>query len=53
MFINFAECEEVKEAIQEKIVEVKEKDVTPPKSTSVKQEMTEDDLEDWLDSMIS
>ncbi|KAK5879823.1 hypothetical protein CesoFtcFv8_022903 [Champsocephalus esox] len=47
------ECEEVKEAIQEKIVEVKEKEVTPPKSASVKQEMTEDDLEDWLDSMIS
>ncbi|KAF3850103.1 hypothetical protein F7725_019822 [Dissostichus mawsoni] len=47
------ECEEVKEVIQEKIVEVKEKDVTPPKSASVKQEMTEDDLEDWLDSMIS
>lgn len=33
--------------------EVKDKDVTPPKSASVRQEVTEEDLEDWLDSMIS
>ncbi|CAG5928360.1 unnamed protein product [Menidia menidia] len=33
--------------------EVKVKDVTPPKSPSIRKEMTEDDLEDWLDSMIS
>lgn len=31
----------------------KDKDVTPPKSAPVRQEMTEEDLEDWLDSMIS
>ncbi|XP_051816889.1 cell death regulator Aven [Acanthochromis polyacanthus] len=48
------ECEEVKEVIKEKVeVEVKDKDVTPSKSASIKQEMTEEDLEDWLDSMIS
>ncbi|XP_068564518.1 cell death regulator Aven [Cebidichthys violaceus] len=50
-------CEQVKEVkpvlIEEKMDEVKEKDVTPPKSASVRQEMTEEDLEDWLDSMIS
>lgn len=50
-------CEEVKEVvtevIEEKMEEVKDKDVTPSKSASVKQEMTEEDLEDWLDSMIS
>ena len=39
--------------IKEKMEEVKDKDVTPPKSASIKQEMTEEDLEDWLDSMIS
>ncbi|XP_054474290.1 cell death regulator Aven [Anoplopoma fimbria] len=38
---------------EEKMDEAKDKDVTPPKSASVKQEMTEEDLEDWLDSMIS
>uniref|UniRef100_A0A3Q1FQZ8 Apoptosis, caspase activation inhibitor n=1 Tax=Acanthochromis polyacanthus TaxID=80966 RepID=A0A3Q1FQZ8_9TELE len=48
------QCEEVKEVIKEKVeVEVKDKDVTPSKSASIKQEMTEEDLEDWLDSMIS
>lgn len=47
-------CEEVvPEVIKEKMEEVKDKDVTPPKSASIKQEMTEEDLEDWLDSMIS
>ncbi|XP_071323898.1 cell death regulator Aven isoform X2 [Trachinotus anak] len=50
-------CEEMKaavpEVLEEKMEEVKDKDVTPPKSASVKQEMTEEDLEDWLDSMIS
>ena len=43
----------VPEVIKEKMEEVKDKDVTPPKSASIKQEMTEEDLEDWLDSMIS
>ncbi|XP_040919970.1 cell death regulator Aven [Toxotes jaculatrix] len=50
-------CEEMEEVepevIEEKTEEVKDKDVTPPKSASVKPEMTEEDLEDWLDSMIS
>ncbi|XP_029966320.1 cell death regulator Aven [Salarias fasciatus] len=42
-------CKEVKEEVQnEKMEEVKDKDGTP-----AKQEMTEEDLEDWLDSMIS
>ncbi|XP_069564570.1 cell death regulator Aven [Brachyistius frenatus] len=47
------EEEEEEEAIEEEEEQEEEevKDVTPPKS--VKQEMTEDDLEDWLDSMIS
>ncbi|XP_075939903.1 cell death regulator Aven isoform X1 [Anarhichas minor] len=50
-------CEQVKDMkpvlIEEKMDEVKDKDVTPPKSASARQEMTEEDLEDWLDSMIS
>nr|XP_020483841.1 cell death regulator Aven [Labrus bergylta] len=46
-------CEEVKEVVEEKMEEVKNKDVTPPQSSSVRQEVTEEDLEDWLDSMIS
>uniref|UniRef100_UPI0037E734D9 cell death regulator Aven isoform X2 n=1 Tax=Semicossyphus pulcher TaxID=241346 RepID=UPI0037E734D9 len=50
-------CEEVKEVvpevIEEKTEKVKNKDVTPPKPASVRQEVTEEDLEDWLDSMIS
>ncbi|KAM6965329.1 cell death regulator Aven [Aplochiton taeniatus] len=33
--------------------EGKEAEATPPKAVSVKQEVTEEDLEDWLDSMIS
>lgn len=49
--------EEVKEVAlevkEEKVEEVKDKDVTLPKSASVRQEVTEEDLEDWLDSMIS
>ncbi|CAI5684162.1 unnamed protein product [Oreochromis niloticus] len=52
------ECEEVKDVtakpIEEKKMEVvKDKDIAPPQSVPSKQEMTEDDLEDWLDSMIS
>ena len=43
--------EVVPEVIEEKMNDVK--DVTPPKSASIKQEITEEDLEDWLDSMIS
>uniref|UniRef100_A0A3B5AJP9 Apoptosis and caspase activation inhibitor n=1 Tax=Stegastes partitus TaxID=144197 RepID=A0A3B5AJP9_9TELE len=34
-------------------VKDKEEGITPSKPASVKQEMTEEDLEDWLDSMIS
>uniref|UniRef100_A0A1A7W728 Apoptosis, caspase activation inhibitor n=1 Tax=Iconisemion striatum TaxID=60296 RepID=A0A1A7W728_9TELE len=33
--------------------DVKDRVVTPPKSAAAKEEMTEEDLEDWLDSMIS
>ncbi|XP_005931582.1 cell death regulator Aven [Haplochromis burtoni] len=52
------ECEEVKDVtakpIEEKMMEVvKDKDIAPPQSAPSKQEMTEEDLEDWLDSMIS
>ncbi|KAF0023701.1 hypothetical protein F2P81_024331 [Scophthalmus maximus] len=46
-------CEEMKEVIEDKMEEVEDEVVTPPESASVKQEMTEEDLEDWLDSMIS
>ncbi|KAG7508751.1 hypothetical protein JOB18_023382 [Solea senegalensis] len=46
-------CENVKEVTTEEKMEVKEKDVTPPKSVEGKKDMTEEDLEDWLDSMIS
>ncbi|XP_036003145.1 cell death regulator Aven [Fundulus heteroclitus] len=46
--------EEVKEVVSEVTEEKTEDDiVTPPKSASVKETMTEEDLEDWLDSMIS
>uniref|UniRef100_A0A3Q0RVQ2 Apoptosis, caspase activation inhibitor n=1 Tax=Amphilophus citrinellus TaxID=61819 RepID=A0A3Q0RVQ2_AMPCI len=38
---------------KEKMEEVKDKDVAPPQPAPVKQEITEEDLEDWLDSMIS
>nr|XP_046230038.1 cell death regulator Aven [Scatophagus argus]XP_046230039.1 cell death regulator Aven [Scatophagus argus] len=51
--VSEKECEEVKEVMEEKMEEVKDKDVTPPKSASVRKEVTEEDLEDWLDSMIS
>ncbi|KAM4529785.1 cell death regulator Aven [Fundulus diaphanus] len=46
--------EEVKEVVSE-VTEEKAEDeiVIPPKSASVKEAMTEEDLEDWLDSMIS
>ncbi|CAJ1078322.1 cell death regulator Aven isoform X1 [Xyrichtys novacula] len=49
------ECNEVKEeAPEEKKEKMKNKDVTPPKSTPpARQTVTEEDLEDWLDSMIS
>ncbi|XP_061668949.1 cell death regulator Aven [Syngnathoides biaculeatus] len=39
--------------IEEKMEEPKDEQIAPPVSNSVKQEMTEEDLEDWLDSMIS
>ncbi|KAK2855952.1 hypothetical protein Q5P01_004687 [Channa striata] len=47
-------CEEMPvkpEAKDERTEKVK--DVTPPQSASIREEMTEEDLEDWLDSMIS
>lgn len=43
-------CEEVKEVIEEKMEEVKGNDITPPSSV---RKVTEEDLEDWLDTMIS
>ncbi|XP_037305742.2 cell death regulator Aven [Pungitius pungitius] len=50
-------CERVQEDVlvltEEKMDEVKNNDVNPPESASVRPEMTEEDLEDWLDSMIS
>ncbi|KAM8832118.1 cell death regulator Aven [Spinachia spinachia] len=46
-------CEQVPVLTEEKMDEVKDKDVNPPESALVRQEMTEEDLEDWLDSMIS
>lgn len=45
--------EAVPEVKDEKMEKVKDKDVTPPTSAPVRQEMTEEELEDWLDSMIS
>lgn len=60
MFFLSAAREEVKEVkevvlevVEEKTKEVKDKDITPPKSAPIKKEVTEEDLEDWLDSMIS
>ncbi|KAM8726538.1 cell death regulator Aven [Acanthopagrus schlegelii] len=44
-------CEEVKEVTEENVEKMK--DVTLSKCASVKKEVTEEDLEDWLDSMIS
>lgn len=46
------DCEDVKE-VTEKKETAKENDITPPESTCVRKEVTEEDLEDWLDSMIS
>ncbi|TWW68794.1 Cell death regulator [Takifugu flavidus] len=45
------DCEDVKEVTEKEVV--KGKDITPPEPTSVRKEVTEEDLEDWLDSMIS
>lgn len=45
------DCEDVKEVTEKEVVEGK--DITPPEPTSVRKEVTEEDLEDWLDSMIS
>uniref|UniRef100_A0A3Q3RCD5 Apoptosis, caspase activation inhibitor n=1 Tax=Monopterus albus TaxID=43700 RepID=A0A3Q3RCD5_MONAL len=39
--------------VQDQMETVKDKDVAHPNSPSVRQEITEEDLEDWLDSMIS
>lgn len=50
----FPDCEDVKEVTEEEEEEMaKENDITPPESASVRKEVTEEDLEDWLDSMIS
>ncbi|KAM9840028.1 cell death regulator Aven [Aulostomus maculatus] len=51
-------CQEVKEEVtavkeEKKSDEVKDNHVNSPTSAPVRQEMTEEDLEDWLDSMIS
>ncbi|XP_074541850.1 cell death regulator Aven [Halichoeres trimaculatus] len=50
-------CDEVKETSpevkEEKKAEVKNKDVTPPNPAPIRPAVTEEDLEDWLDSMIS
>ncbi|XP_015244343.1 PREDICTED: cell death regulator Aven [Cyprinodon variegatus] len=43
--------EEVTEATEEKATD--SSIISPPTSTTVKEAMTEEDLEDWLDSMIS
>ena len=51
LFFKSAACEEVKEVTEEKVEKMK--DVTLSKCASVKKEVTEEDLEDWLDSMIS
>ncbi|MEQ2312316.1 hypothetical protein AMECASPLE_029656 [Ameca splendens] len=46
--------EEVKEVVPEVAEEAAEDEIaTSPKSVPVKELMTEEDLEDWLDSMIS
>lgn len=47
-------CEDVKEATEE-TEEAKEpkEHVAPLKSAPVRKEVTEEELEDWLDSMIS
>lgn len=45
------DCEDVKEVTEEETV--KENDITPLEPPSVRKEVTEEDLEDWLDSMIS
>lgn len=41
----------MKEVTEKEVM--KEKDITPPEPTSVRKEVTEEELEDWLDSMIS
>lgn len=49
-----AACEEKKaEVLDEKMVKEVKDNLTPRAPAPVKQEMTEEDLEDWLDSMIS
>uniref|UniRef100_H3C1Q5 Apoptosis, caspase activation inhibitor n=1 Tax=Tetraodon nigroviridis TaxID=99883 RepID=H3C1Q5_TETNG len=45
-------CEDVKEVTKKKETAT-ENDITPPEPTSAGKEVTEEDLEDWLDSMIS
>lgn len=42
----------MKEVTEEKET-ARENDITPPESTSVRTEVTQEELEDWLDSMIS
>lgn len=48
LIFTFKGFEEV--ASEEKALD---EDVAPPKPAEVKESMTEEDLEDWLDSMIS
>uniref|UniRef100_A0A8C7XPA0 Apoptosis, caspase activation inhibitor n=1 Tax=Oryzias sinensis TaxID=183150 RepID=A0A8C7XPA0_9TELE len=47
------EKEDVPVVVTEAAVEEKSADASPVKSAPVRQEMSEEDLEDWLDSMIS
>lgn len=49
---RFLGCEDVKEVTKKKETAT-ENDITPPEPTSAGKEVTEEDLEDWLDSMIS
>ncbi|XP_072218508.1 cell death regulator Aven isoform X2 [Leuresthes tenuis] len=46
-------CEKVVQKAMDEMEEGKDEDVTPSESPPVRKEVTEEDLEDWLDSMIS
>ena len=53
MLCKSAACEKVVQKVMDEMEEGKDEDVTPSKSPPVRKEVTEEDLEDWLDSMIS
>ncbi|KAM4522662.1 cell death regulator Aven [Odontesthes bonariensis] len=46
-------CEKVVQKVMDEMEEGKDEDVAPSTSPPVRKEVTEEDLEDWLDSMIS